>query len=58
MVEHIVTNGLHILSGRQPNDQRHTIETCPAAVYNSMNDFFGCCQSGTRVDEMPNTPEQ
>ena len=58
-VEHIVANGLHILGGGQPKDQRHIFGMSRDASYKSFCSFLDAVNSAPELDiKMPNTAEE
>jgi hypothetical protein len=58
-VEHIIANGLCILGGGRPKDQRHIIGMSRDVSYKSFCSFLDVVNSAPELDiKMPSTPEE
>ena len=58
-VDHVVANGLRILGGGRPKDQRHIMVMSRDASYKSFCSFLDAVNSASKLDiKMPSTPEE
>jgi hypothetical protein len=59
LFEHVVANGLRILGGGRPKDQRHIMGISQDASCKSFSSFLDTVNSAPRLDiRMPSTPEE
>ena len=57
--EHVVANGLRILGGGRPKDQRHIVGMSRDASYKSFCSFLDAVNSAPELDiKMPSTPDE